>query len=54
MFAENQPVSVNIDAVRALSQGGPTTTPVLQSLAWTVAIVVVFGSLAVRRYRRTA
>jgi len=54
VFAENQPVSVNIDAVRALSQGGPTTTPVLQSLAWTVAIVVVFGSLAVRRYRRTA
>ena len=54
VFAENQPVLVTIDAVRALSQGGRTTTPVLQSLAWTVAIVVVFGSSAVRRYRRTA
>lgn len=50
----NQPVSVTIDAVRALSQGGPATTPVLQSLALTVAIVVVSGSSAVRRYRRTA
>ncbi|MFP5377391.1 MAG: ABC transporter permease [Acidimicrobiia bacterium] len=53
-FAERQPVSVTIDAVRALSQGGPTATPVLQSLAWTVAIVAVFGPLAVRRYRRAA
>ncbi len=51
-FAEHQPLSVTVDAVRALSQGGPTTTPVLQSLAWTAALVAVFGPLAVRRYRR--
>ena len=54
VFAENRIVPVTIDAVRALSRGGPTTTPVLRSLAWTVAIVVVSGSSAVRRYRRTA
>ncbi len=32
-FAANQPVSVTVDAVRALMLGGPTTSAVLQSLA---------------------
>ena len=54
VFAEHQPLSVAVDAVRALSLGGPTTGPVLGSLAWTAAIVGVFGPLAVRRYRRAA
>ncbi|MDP9071073.1 MAG: ABC transporter permease [Actinomycetota bacterium] len=53
-FAEHQPLSVVVDAIRALVLGGPTATPVLQSLAWTVALVAVFGPLAVRRYRRAA
>ena len=53
-FADHQPLSVTVDAVRALSQGGPTTAAVVQSLAWTVGIVAVFGPLAVRRYRRAA
>ncbi len=51
-FAANQPVSVTVDAARALMTGGPTTAAVLQSLAWTVGILVVFAPLAVRRYRR--
>ena len=51
-FAHNQPVSAVVDALRALSQGGPTAEDVLRSLAWTVMILAVFGSLAVRRYRR--
>lgn len=54
VFAEHQPVSVAVDSVRALSQGGPTAGAVVQSLAWTVGIVAVFGPLAVRRYRRAA
>lgn len=54
VFARHQPMSVTVDAVRALSLGGPTTGVVLQSLAWTVGIIAVFGPLAVRRYRRTA
>ncbi len=54
VFARHQPLSVTVDAVRALSQGGPTTSFVLQSLAWTVGIIAVFGPLAVRKYRRTA
>jgi len=51
-FADHQPVSVTASAVRALLQGGPTTSYVLQSLAWIVAIVAVAAPLAVRRYRR--
>ena len=52
-FAEHQPVSVTASAVRALMIGGPTTSYVLQSLAWCVGILLVFGPIAVRRYRRT-
>jgi ABC-2 type transport system permease protein/oleandomycin transport system permease protein len=52
-FAEHQPVSVTASAVRALVIGGPTTSYVLQSLAWCVGILLVFGPVAVRRYRRT-
>ena len=52
-FAEHQPVSATLAAVRALTIGGPTTRPVLKALAWMVAIVVVFAPLAVRRYRRS-
>jgi ABC transporter DrrB family efflux protein len=51
-FAEHQPVSVTAEAVRALSIGGPTTSYVLQSLAWVAAILVVFGPVSVRLYRR--
>jgi ABC-2 type transport system permease protein/oleandomycin transport system permease protein len=53
-FAAHQPVSVTVDAVRALTVGGPTTAKVLGSLAWSVGIVAVFAPLAVRRYRRAA
>ena len=54
VFAEHQPLSVTVDAVRALSLGGPAAGPVLQSLAWTAGVVGVFGPLAVARYRRAA
>ena len=55
-FAAHQPVSVAIDAVRALTYGGPfaSTGKVLASLAWSVGIIVVFAPLAIRRYRRVA
>jgi ABC transporter DrrB family efflux protein len=51
-FAEHQPVSVTAAAVRALVIGGPTTSYVLQSLAWCAGILLVFGPIAVQRYRR--
>lgn len=66
-FAVHQPVSVTVNAVRSLSlghmppavrqslfQGASTTTLVLQALAWTIGIAVVFGAFAVRRYRSIA
>jgi ABC-2 type transport system permease protein/oleandomycin transport system permease protein len=51
-FAEHQPVSVTASAVRALALGGPTAEYVLQSLAWSAGILLVFAPLAVRRFRR--
>jgi ABC transporter DrrB family efflux protein len=51
-FAAHQPVSVTASAVRALCEGGATTSLVLQSLAWSAAIILVFAPLAVSRYRR--
>jgi ABC transporter DrrB family efflux protein len=51
-FAEHQPVSVTASAIRALVLGGPTTSYVLQSIAWSIGIVAVFGPLAVSRYRK--
>jgi ABC-2 type transport system permease protein/oleandomycin transport system permease protein len=53
-WAENQPVSVVINAARALTIGGPTTELVLKSIAWIVGIVLVFAPLAIRRYRQVA
>jgi ABC transporter DrrB family efflux protein len=52
-FAGNQPVTVTVDAVRALMLGGPVGRPVLESLVWSVGLLAVFAPLAVRRYRRT-
>jgi len=51
-FAEHQPVSVTASAVRALVLGGPTTSYVLQCLAWSAAIILVFVPIAVHRYRK--
>jgi ABC transporter DrrB family efflux protein len=50
-FARHQPVSITIDAVRALLQGEPTHNWVWQSLAWSVGILVVFFAIAVHLYR---
>ncbi|MBM3675142.1 MAG: ABC transporter permease [Actinobacteria bacterium] len=52
VFADHQPVTAVVDAVRALVLGGPTASYVVTAVAWIVGIVVVFGTLAVVRYRR--
>jgi len=52
VWANHQPVSITVNAVRALMIGGPTATPVIQSLAWSVGLIAVFAPMAVRRYRR--
>jgi ABC transporter DrrB family efflux protein len=54
VFANHQPVSITVNAVRALTLGGPTGTYVWEALAWIAGILIVFATLAVRLYRRTA
>jgi oleandomycin transport system permease protein len=46
------PVTLLADAMRGLLVSGPVARPVLQSLAWAVAIVAVFAPLALRAFRR--
>ncbi|HET6917016.1 MAG TPA: ABC transporter permease [Acidimicrobiales bacterium] len=51
-FAKNQPISIFIEEMRALALGGPLALHGWQSAAWLAGILVVFGSLAVRAYKR--
>jgi ABC-2 type transport system permease protein len=53
-FAEHQPVSITIDAVRSLTYGGQFSDPgkVLAAILWSVAIIAVAAPIAVRIYRR--
>ncbi len=66
-FADHQPVTTVIDALRALTigdisaaqrqalfAGQSTPSLVIQSLLWALAIGLVFGYLAVRRYNSTS
>ena len=60
-FAANQPISVIINAVRSLMQGGTgavgightTGYWIALSLMWSAAIMLVFGAIAVARFSRT-
>ncbi len=51
-FANHQPVSVVVNAVRALAEGGPVFHWLWLSIAWLGGILLVFVPLAVRRYRQ--
>jgi ABC-2 type transport system permease protein/oleandomycin transport system permease protein len=51
-FAANQPVTVTVNAVRALFEGGPVLHDLWQSVAWSVAIVVVFLVISLNLYRK--
>jgi len=51
-FANNQPVTYVVDAMRALALGGPVAANLWKSIAWLAAIFIVFAPLAVRAYRR--
>jgi ABC-2 type transport system permease protein/oleandomycin transport system permease protein len=53
-YANHQPVTAVVDAVRVLVIGGATTHKVLIALAWTAGISIVFAALAVNRYRQAA
>jgi ABC-2 type transport system permease protein len=53
-FAEHQPVSIVIDAVRSLTYGGAfaSTGKVFAALAWSIGIIAVAAPFAVSIYRR--
>jgi ABC transporter DrrB family efflux protein len=53
-YANHQPVTATINAVRALTIGGPTASKVVVALLWIAGITIVFAYLAVNRYRRSA
>jgi ABC transporter DrrB family efflux protein len=53
-FANNQPVTYTVDAMRALALGGPVAPSLWKSLVWLAGIFVVFLPLAVRAYRRAS
>jgi ABC-2 type transport system permease protein/oleandomycin transport system permease protein len=52
-FAEHQPVTVTVNAIRAWTLGLPVGTAGWQALAWCLGILAVFMPLSVARYKRT-
>jgi ABC transporter DrrB family efflux protein len=51
-YNEVNPVSIVVDAVRALCLGGETLEPVLKAFACIAGLLIVFVPLAVNKYRR--
>ena len=53
-FAEVNPFTIIVDAMRHLWLGAPAGDSVWGAVVWSFVIVAVFAPLAVARYRRTA
>jgi ABC transporter DrrB family efflux protein len=54
-FANNQPVTYVINAMRSMALNGPIDTADLwKSIAWLAGIFIVFAPLAVRAYKRAS
>ncbi len=53
-FAENQPVTSIVNAVRSLLASEPVGNEIWVALAWCVGIAIVAGVFAMRTYRRLA
>ena len=53
-FAEINPFTIVVDAMRALWIGAPTGNYVWGAFVWSAVILVIFAPLAVARYRRAA
>jgi len=51
-FAEINPFTTVVDAMRALFLGAPAGNDVWGAVAWSLAIAAVFAFLSVRRYKR--
>jgi len=53
-FAEANPFTIMVDAMRSLWLGTPAANNVWGAVVWSLAIIAVFAPLAVARYRRAA
>lgn len=51
-FASVNPITVTVDLLRGLSQGGEIMPSLWQAAAWTVGLVVLFSTVAITQYRR--
>jgi len=51
-FAEINPFTTTVDAMRALFLGTPAGNDIWGAVAWSVGIAAVFASLSVARYKR--
>ena len=51
-FAENQPVTSIVDAIRALLSGQPVGSDLWVALAWCVGIIIFAYLFAIRAYRK--
>jgi ABC transporter DrrB family efflux protein len=53
-FADVNPFTVMVDAMRSLWVGAPAGSSVWGAFVWSLVILVIFAPLAVARYRRAA
>ncbi|MEO6867759.1 MAG: ABC transporter permease, partial [Gaiellales bacterium] len=53
-FAQHQPFTKMVDAIRALSLDTPAQSAVLATLAWIAVILIVFVPLSMSQFRRAA
>jgi ABC transporter DrrB family efflux protein len=53
-FANVNPFTVTVDAMRALWVGAPAGNSVWGAVAWSVGITIVFATIAITRYRRVS
>jgi ABC transporter DrrB family efflux protein len=51
-FAEVNPFTIVVDAMRALWLGAPAGNTIWGAVLWSIAIAVVFAALSVNRYKR--
>jgi ABC-2 type transport system permease protein/oleandomycin transport system permease protein len=51
-FAHDQPVTVTINAVRALCEGGPVYHDLWQAVLWCLGIFAVFLTISLNLYRK--
>lgn len=51
---EHNPISCAVDTIKGLTLGGPVTSPLTQSLLWSLGLFALFLMPAVRGYRKAA